>query len=404
MNNIFDNNIYLHNKYNMNDKNNDDIVITKPNDIVICCIAKNEEGTIVEWINHHINLGFDKVIIYDNNDEFKKDNIHNIVNKYLSNHKDKIIIKPCHDKVSYQTEAYNDFYKNNKFKWCAFIDCDEFIELFHWKTIKDMVNDNMFKDANQISIYWKEIGDNDIIEAPDNFIYDNTMFKNITDKDKKREAILAWRKLPLSYRFHKYSEKISEHDTIKSIIRGYDTLIKDNNIHNIHDLEISIHITNIPRTYLINGYLVKDSDKVGHTMIKYNDNHYTYGLIKHYRTLSLSEYLERKFGSINACGELRHSTLRNYYYKLNNETEQKNKYFHWFVINHNLNNIVHIYKDITLVEQDNKLKYILNGYDENNGVARVLYGNTLSVPNNRILNGLYLHSIFVMFDYIKFVS
>ena len=37
-----------------------DLNIIKPDDIVICCIAKNEETIIVEWIKHHLDLGFDK--------------------------------------------------------------------------------------------------------------------------------------------------------------------------------------------------------------------------------------------------------------------------------------------------------------------------------------------------------
>ena len=35
---------------------------------VICAIAKFEYNYIYEWVEYHLNLGFDKIVIYDNND------------------------------------------------------------------------------------------------------------------------------------------------------------------------------------------------------------------------------------------------------------------------------------------------------------------------------------------------
>lgn len=35
--------------------------------IALCCIVKDENEYIDEWVNHHKNIGFDQIIIYDNN-------------------------------------------------------------------------------------------------------------------------------------------------------------------------------------------------------------------------------------------------------------------------------------------------------------------------------------------------
>lgn len=35
----------------------------------ICAIAKNEESYLIEWLDHHLNLGFNHVYIIDNNDQ-----------------------------------------------------------------------------------------------------------------------------------------------------------------------------------------------------------------------------------------------------------------------------------------------------------------------------------------------
>ena len=308
-----------------------------------------------------------------------------------------------HGKLSFQSIKYNEFYKNNKFKWCAYIDCDEFIELLKWNSIKDMLNDEMFKNVNQICLYWKEIGDNDIIEAPDNYIYNNTMFKNITDINEKRKAILEWRKLPLSQRFPKYCNTESEPDTVKSIIKGYEYLINEQNNKKplLNDMLIDIHITKIYNTALLNGYIINDKQRILNS-IHYDGNHYNYGFIKHYRTLSLSEYLERKYNNkFNAFGECRHLSLKHYYYKINKETEDKNKYFNWFIHKYQKYNILYIYNDISLVKEDDNYKYILNGYNGSNAKFK---GAGIVLPaDNNIVNGFYIQFVIPMFDYVTFV-
>ena len=342
-------------------------------------------------------------IIYDNNEIFKKDNLIKIVNKYLIDYKDRIIIIPCHDKLRYQLRAYNEFYKNNKFKWCMFIDCDEFVELLKWNNIKDMLNDKIFINANQICLYWREIGDNEIIEAPDDYVYNNTMFKNITDINEKRKAILEWRKLPLSQRFPKYADKQSEPNTIKSIIRGYNYLLANNTDKNIN---IDLHITlNIDRSYLLDGHKII-KDEIGLNIINYNGDHYNNGFVKHYRTLSLSEHLEKKFNTLNAMGVYRNQNLNTYYYKLNKETEDKNKYFDWFVHKYKKYNILYIYKDTSLVKEDNNIKYILNGYDTAKNGKAILSKNKCNIipSKNNILNGIYLYLLIDKFNYVKIIN
>lgn len=31
---------------------------------ILCCIAKNEDNYINEWVEYHLKLGFDRVVIY----------------------------------------------------------------------------------------------------------------------------------------------------------------------------------------------------------------------------------------------------------------------------------------------------------------------------------------------------
>jgi hypothetical protein len=91
----------------------------------LCGFAKDEELYFDEWVDYHLGLGFESVIVYDNSDEF-----------YLQGWNEKrpgrnIIIK--HLPGTYQQRnAYNDFVYNhtqNKHTWTGFFDVDEFLVL-----------------------------------------------------------------------------------------------------------------------------------------------------------------------------------------------------------------------------------------------------------------------------------
>jgi len=114
----------------------------------IICIAKNEHNYIDEWINWHLNLGFDNIIICDND---WKDN------QYISKD-ERVIVKDYSKYINLQPIAYTQEYNINKdnYDWIAFIDCDEFIILEDkYKTIKDFISDDIFKDADIIRLHWK---------------------------------------------------------------------------------------------------------------------------------------------------------------------------------------------------------------------------------------------------------
>ena len=40
--------------------------------VYLCALAKNEHLYINEWVKHYIDMGFDKIFIYDNDDKDSK--------------------------------------------------------------------------------------------------------------------------------------------------------------------------------------------------------------------------------------------------------------------------------------------------------------------------------------------
>jgi hypothetical protein len=68
---------------------------------LLCAIAKNEERYINEWVNYHYNLGFDKIVVYNNNDV--KDLV--IPNVEVIDYRNKHISIPNEIKALNQTYA-----------------------------------------------------------------------------------------------------------------------------------------------------------------------------------------------------------------------------------------------------------------------------------------------------------
>lgn len=138
------------------ESNKNDLTLTLPskyinnsqiNDAVICAIALDEELYIDEWIKYNLALGFSHIYIYDNSND----------NSLKNKKSNKVTIIHFPGKTK-QLEAYNIFTRTykKKHKWCAFIDCDEFISLKKHNTIMDFLNE--YNNYNSIAINWLMFG------------------------------------------------------------------------------------------------------------------------------------------------------------------------------------------------------------------------------------------------------
>lgn len=108
--------------------------------------------TIREWVEHYVNLGFDKVIIYDNNTDCD-------VMEYLQGLEGHII---CTKGNNRQLQTYNEAYRTyrNEFDWLAFFDDDEWLVLKKDRDIKSYLSRDIFRKADCLHINWKIYGDN----------------------------------------------------------------------------------------------------------------------------------------------------------------------------------------------------------------------------------------------------
>jgi hypothetical protein len=253
----------------------------------ICAIAKNENEYIREWVEHHLNLGFDKIYLWDNND-LKGERFESVINDYIQN--EKVIILDCRDKRYFQREAYTQFYRSYSaaFDWCAFIDIDEFICLNVYKNIRDYLSARIFQNYYAIRLNWVVFGDDGKIDKESGNVMDR--FTQPSAKVKKLEG--------------------------KSIIRGNLTNLLFNSAHYARFQNIKTPI--------------KQCDNAGNPLndkntFKFEALNTEQCFIKHYQTKSLEEYCSNKLFKKQANLKDIRFTI-DYYFNINEKTDKKKKF------------------------------------------------------------------------------
>jgi len=135
---------------------------------VIICIAKYEKDYIEEFVRYHLNLGFDKIYIYDNEDIPTYEEL-------LKEFKEKVIVTHLPGK-SYprlpQYEALQQFTWNHicspEITHVAHIDIDEYIVLKKHDNIKDFIKEYIYDGENNvmcsgIGMNWRFFGSSENI-------------------------------------------------------------------------------------------------------------------------------------------------------------------------------------------------------------------------------------------------
>lgn len=215
--------------------------------LIFTCI-KNENDYVIEFVDHYLNLGFDKVILCDNNDD---NSVESVLEKYIAD--GTVEIFDCRGFDSFQVQMYSAFCGAHNYKWCGYFDCDEFLVLNSYSNVKDFL-DTVVTDV--ISFNWLLFGNN--------------------GKYTKRSGTVQERFpkpfTPITY--------IKENCFIKSIVRG-STVFEGCWFNGSH--------TPIPKvevTRSIGNEYYTTSTNLQQYPLKYK-----HGYIKHYYTKSFEEWI-----------------------------------------------------------------------------------------------------------------
>lgn len=250
---------------------------------LLCAIVKNENKYLKDWINYHYKLGFDKIVLCDNNDtEYIQEESVDILD-YRNIYIDSFGSKNSQGFLKYgvQEKAYNECYHkySEEYDWIAYFDIDEYLILDNDLTINEFLSQDKFKDVDAIQINWTIYNDNGHVRYED---------------------------IPVMERFtHPVSIR---NNYVKTIIKT----------KNPRFISLPVHYANI-----IDGkYVYPDGTPTEPSLIQ--EPKYEGARINHYYTKTIEEWIERKYNTTNAIGIINQGRSKiNEFFDYNEATPEK---------------------------------------------------------------------------------
>lgn len=126
--------------------------------VALCVIGRRENLYAEEFVSHHLSVGFDKIIVYDNNRE-GEERLIDVLGEYVARGEVDIVPLPNDGFVMLETykKCYEEYGKH--YDWLMMLDFDEFLYL----KSGDIHTFLKGKDADCVSISWECYGDNDLV-------------------------------------------------------------------------------------------------------------------------------------------------------------------------------------------------------------------------------------------------
>ena len=268
--------------------------------VSVCCIGKNENRYVREFIDHYKATGVDKIFLYDNNDpngERFEDVIGEEIKMGFVELVDYRGQKVC------QLRAYQECYDchNEEYDWMLFVDLDEFWHSQRFEdNIKRFLGQRKFNSFDMIHVNWLCFGDNN------HLFYEDKSLKERFPKPLPVNNVVAYKKDGIPENFH-----------IKSFIRGKKIVYWKSNPH-----------TPYPSRHL------PCADSLGNetnpeaplSVIMYTKENYNESSLWHYTTKSAEEYvwkMKRGFPDSIIDKKNIEDLINTRFFRTNIETDEK---------------------------------------------------------------------------------
>lgn len=125
---------------------------------LLCCIGRQENAYIREYVEYNKILGFTNICLFDNNYDGEED-FNDAIGDYIKD--GFVILKDYRNRKICQLDAYNECYKTygKEYDWIAFLDIDEFMFINCNKTIGEYLARPEFNEYDMLHINWLLFGD-----------------------------------------------------------------------------------------------------------------------------------------------------------------------------------------------------------------------------------------------------
>lgn len=160
------------------------------NGVALCVIGRRENRYAREFVAHYKHLGFDKVFVCDNNHD-GEERFEDVLGDYVED--GYVQVLDYRNLVGVQRKSYADVYRRfgGEYRWIAFFDFDEFLEIVGCDTIHQLMR--KYEGYDCVLINWQNYGDNGLLRDDGRDLSERfveplpfghfAQYKNIPDND-----------------------------------------------------------------------------------------------------------------------------------------------------------------------------------------------------------------------------
>ena len=249
--------------------------------VALCAIGRMENQYAREFVEHHLNIGFDHIIIADNN-RYGEERFESVIGDLIG---ETVILRNYRNIENAQRLAYNELYQEygKQYDWLAFFDFDELLCLSDGLTSVKQLIARHESSADCVMVPWMMMSDSGLIH-----------------NDCR----------PMMERF---TERAADVPQGKCIIRG--------GISNLRFTR-SVHIPYEP--------VLRCVTPAGQPTIqkRHQPNDFTVAYLKHFSTKTIEEWLRNKWpkGAAGVSYDRFCEQYRDYFFRINERTSEKEQY------------------------------------------------------------------------------
>ena len=135
--------------------------------VIISTQVKDETPYLDEWVNYHLGIGIEHIVIYDNMSDPPLKNVWG--------DKVTVILNPRPFTVWSENIPHFETLQNFDCEWMARIDIDEFIVMYQHSNIADLVDP--YSEFGGLGLNWRIYGTSGHIEKPEGNVRDNYLWR-----------------------------------------------------------------------------------------------------------------------------------------------------------------------------------------------------------------------------------
>lgn len=127
----------------------------RPNAVTLVAVARNEGAYLVEWLAHHLAIGFDRIVVYDNE---STDETRTLFKAMAA--RDLRLRRmpwPSPPDDSAQILAYHHALTELVTPWVMYLDLDEYLVPFGYRNMADLI-EALPADVASLHVNWRGFG------------------------------------------------------------------------------------------------------------------------------------------------------------------------------------------------------------------------------------------------------